>query len=481
MIYQFKTRMKILLVVPPLLKTDRYGYELEKVGPTSEPLGLAYVAASLEKAGHDVTILDTLALNWDKYQVDNYLIENEFNLIGIQILTPMYLRFQEILKVIKKRAKNAIIVGGGPHVTIMSESCIKENPDIDFGVIGDGEDTIVELVDALEYGRDVSKVKGLIYEKNGKIIRTATRPFRTNIDEYPLPARHLLPMDKYMPTVTYYKHLPSFIILTSRGCPFHCTYCSKIAGNTVRQHSVDRVIKELEMLINIYGAKDIIFRDDTLTINKPFITDLCNEIIRKKIHKKIKWSCMTRVNCVTEDMLNLMKKAGCWSIHYGFESGSQRILDIIKKGIKLNQVRNAFKWTRKAGIEIKAFFMLGLPTETKEEALQTIKFAKEIDPDWVQFTITTPYPGTELYEQAKQNGTLKSFKWEDYQTWSGFRGNELVYVPEGWTSDELKATQPYALRQFYFRPKILLRIIFKIRSISILTRGIWGARAILKH
>jgi radical SAM superfamily enzyme YgiQ (UPF0313 family) len=241
------------------------------------------------------------------------------------------------------------------------------------------------------------------------------------------------------------------------------------------------VLKEISILIKEYGAKDIIFRDDTFTLNRKFVVELCNEMVNRGINKKISWSCMSRVNCVSKDLLMLMRKAGCWSMHYGVESGNQRLLDLIKKDITLKQVRDAMRWTREAGIETKAFFMLGLPTETKEETLKTIAFAKEIDPDWAQFTITTPYPGTELYEIAKSNGTLKSFKWEDYQSWSGFRDNDLVYVPDGWTSDELKAMQPYALRQFYLRPKIILRILFKLKSWSVLKRSMWGALAILKH
>lgn len=474
--------MKILLIIPPLLKEDRYGRELEKAGPTSEPLGLAYLAGSIEKAGFEVKILDTLALNWDKDKVAKYINKHYFDIIGVQLLTPMYIRAQEIIRLIKKNSPSTKIISGAAHMTIMPEKAMEENPEIDVGVIGDGEDTIVELLKEFEKKKpDLSAVKGIIYRQSDcSIVRTSQRLMRENLDEYPMPTRHLLPMDKYTPTVTYYKRLPSYIMITSRGCPYRCTYCCRIAGRRYRTHTIKRVLEEMDELINKYKAKEIIFRDDTFTLNKEFVITLCKEIMRRNYHKKIEWTCMTRVNLVNYELLKLMKKAGCWSIHYGVESGNQRLLDLIKKDITLDDVRKAFYWTRKAGIETKAFFMLGLPTETKKETLKTIRFAKEIDPDWAQFTITTPYPGTELYEIAKKNGFMKSFKWEHYQSWAGFTDNELVYVPEGWTSAKLKAMQPYALRQFYLRPKIILRILWNMRSLSVFIRSLWGAWAILK-
>lgn len=473
--------MKILLVIPPLLKEDRYGRDLEKAGPTSEPLGLAYIAAYLERKNYSVTILDTLALNWDKTKVESYLKENHFEIIGVQILTPMYIRAQEILKIIKRVSPESRIVCGGAHVTIMPESTMKENIEIDYGIIGDGEETMAEFVDAITNNKPLEHIKGIIYRaSNGELKRTPARDFKDNLDEFPLPARHLLPMDKYKPSVTYYRRLPSYIMITSRGCPYQCSYCCRIAGKKFRSHSLQRVFDEIDILINKYHAKEIIFRDDSFTLNNKFVVELCNEMIKNGYHKRIKWTCMTRVNLVTYDLLRLMKKAGCWSIHYGVESGNQRLLDIINKGITLEDSKNALNWTRKAGIETKAFFMLGLPTETKGESIKTINFAKEIDPDWAQFTITTPYPGTELYEMAKKKGYIKSFKWEHYQSWAGFTDNDSVYVPDGWTSGELKRMQPYALRKFYLRPKIILRILLNLRSLSVLKRSLYGALAILK-
>ena len=188
---------------------------------------------------------------------------------------------------------------------------------------------------------------------------------------------------------------------------------------------------------------------------------------------------MTRVNLVDFELLKLMKKAGCWSIHYGVESGSQRLLDLIEKGITIEQVRNAFRWTKEAGIETKAFFMLGLPSETREESLQTIRFSREIGADWIQVTITVPYPGTKLYETAKKDGTLKSFNWEDYQTWAGWSDKDLVFVPKNRNQKELKELQKLAMRQFYLRPKFIFSQILNIKSLGQLKTYFNGALALI--
>lgn len=468
--------MEILLVNPPLSVVDRYGKALGKVGSLTEPLGLAYLAAAIKKEGHHVEIIDCTLRNFEQEKLDKKLQERNWGLIGITMLTPTYLRAKETIKDIKKKINSKIVVGG-PHATIFPKQTMEETPEIDYAVIGEGEITTVELIKALEGKKDINEVRGIAYMEKGEIRINGIRPFIENIDEIELPARELLNMKEYVPAPTYYKKLPSYVILTSRGCPFRCIYCSKIFGNTFRFHSIERIIREMNILIEQYGAKEIIFRDDTFTINKEHVKNLCNEIIRLGLNKKIKWTCMTRVNLVDKELLDLMAKAGCWSIHYGVESGSQRLLDLIQKDITLEQVKQAFKWTKEVGIEIKAFFMLGLPTETKEESTRTIEFTKEVDPDWIQVTITVPYPGTRLYELAKNDGTLKSFKWENYQTWAAWSDKELVYTPAGRDAEEIKALQKKAMRSFYFRPKFIIKQLKNINSISSIkmyARGAYG-------
>jgi radical SAM superfamily enzyme YgiQ (UPF0313 family) len=232
------------------------------------------------------------------------------------------------------------------------------------------------------------------------------RPLIQNLDALPFPARDLLPMDKYIPLPNQYKRKPVANLMALRGCPYQCTFCSANAvfGCSLRMRSAQRVYDEIKQLVDTYGIREISFWDDTLTVNKKWLHELCDLIISN--HLDITWSCYARVNTVDLDLLKKMKKAGCWNIFYGIESGNQELLDRIKKGITLDQIRNAVKLTKKAGIEVRGSFMIALPGETPEMAHKTIDFAIELDPDYAQFSITTPYPGTELFEQAKQYGEL---------------------------------------------------------------------------
>lgn len=473
--------MKITLISPCLSTAERYGKALGKVGPTTEPLGLAYLAASIQqKTNHDVEIIDAAVMNYTHEQLKECVLLSKPAVVGIMMLTPMYFRAQEVVRLVRQVLPDSTIIVGGPHVTIFPSETMEENPEIDYAVVGEGEITIVELLSAIEGKKKAGEVKGIAHRAHGKIEMTLQRPFIQNLDEIPLPARDLLPMKKYTPAPTYYRELPSHIVLTSRGCPFHCTYCSKVFGKTYRFHSIKRIMEEVNLLISRYKAKEIIFRDDTFTINQNHVKELCKKLIDSGVSKKIRWTCMTRVNLVNPELLKLMKKAGCWSIHYGVESGSQRLLDLIEKGITLEQVRNAVKWTKEAGIEVKAFFMIGLPSETKEESLQTMAFTKELDPDWIQVTITVPYPGTKLFEIAKAEGTIKSFKWEDYQTWAGWSDKDLVYTTKGRNPEELKALQKQAMREFYMRPRFILRQISELRYHGRLKTYMLGAYAIMK-
>ncbi len=472
--------MKILLISPPLHSSDRYGKDLGKVGPTTEPLGLAYLAGALLKSNYQVDLVDCAAIHYGLEDIKKIILNNNYDVVGITILTPSYATVKKVIQLIKKLNKNIKIIVGGVHLTIRPIETLKETKEIDVGVIGEGEKTIVDVMDALQNKKSLNKIKGIVFRNKNKIVVTKPRELEDNIDNLSMPARSLLPMHLYKPAPTYYRKLPSYTMLTSRGCPFRCIYCSKISGRVYRYHSIDRIIEEMKILIKKYKAKEIIFRDDTFTIKRDFVYRLCNKIIEEKLNKKIRWTCMTRVNLVDYNLLKLMKKAGCWSIHYGIESGSQRLIDLIKKDITLEQAKDAIKWTKSAGIETKAFFMIGLPTETKEESLQTINFAKQLNPHMIQLTITVPYPGTGLYELAKNNGTLKSLNWEDYHTWAGWTSRDLVYIPKGRNQEELKELQKKAMREFYFRPKVIIRLILSIRSLVMLKDYINGALALIK-
>ena len=223
-------------------------------------------------------------------------------------------------------------------------------------------------------------------------------------------------------------------------------------------------MQEIFILVDELGAKEINLEADTLTLNKHFINSLCDELVRSGLSKKITWTCESRIDTVNEDILRKMRKAGCWQISYGVETGSQRLLDLIHKDITLEQIEKTFEITKRVGISIRAFFMLGIPTETGQESLRTISFAKKLDARWSQFTVCTPFPGTELYDLALRDGGLQSQRWADYKTHGGWTDGSLAYVPKGRSVEEMKRLQKRAYRAVYLRPRVFIRFLRDIDS-----------------
>jgi len=454
--------MKICLINSPYSLQERYGEHIPKeITYTLPALGLAYVAAPLEEK-HEVEIIDAPAYDYSSDQVVSMVIENKYDVVGFFTVTPTIHTVLEIAKRIKDKNNEIKIVLGGPHASGFSKELIEENDFVDFVVIGEAELSFPELLDNI--GKDLSKVNGIAFRKDKKTIVTKQREMVHNLDELPMPARHLLALKdskRYRLLPSHYKRLPSMHMIASRGCSYgKCTFCFEAGrlGPVCRRRSPEKVIKEIKFLINEYGAKEIAFWDDNFVTNHDWVKEICKKIVDEKLD--ITWSCSARANFVNKELLVEMKKAGCWSIFYGVESGVQELLDRIKKGQTLDQVRNAVRWTKEVGIEVRGSFMLALPGETPEMGKQTIKFAKELNPDMAQFCITTPFVGTELYDDAKKSGTLS----EDLKE---FSGNKVVFVPNGYkNAEQISKLQKYAYRSFYLRPRYLLGRVLAIRSVD---------------
>ena len=386
---------KILLIYPPSSLEEEFS-ELEDVGNYQQPLGLAYLAAVLVKENYDVKIIDSPPLEFKIEDIINEIEKYQPDIIGLSAVTPTYVRALNLAQRIKK-LKDIPIVIGGPHITTMPEETIN-NKCFDVGVIGEAEDTIIELVDALVNNKDLSMVDGIIFKKDGKIIKNNPRAALPDLDKVLFPARNLMPdLSLYHPTPATYKKLPIGTIMTTRGCPFRCTFCCRaVFGNNCRFRSPKNVVDELELLVKKHGAKEIRIWDDTFNADPARAIKICEEIINRKLN--IAWTCLARVNFAQPEVLKAMKKAGCWQISYGIESGNEQILKNIKKGITLPMVREAIRKTKKAGIASLGFFILGLPGDTEKTMRQTIDFAKELPLNAANFTICTPFPGTEIYD-----------------------------------------------------------------------------------
>lgn len=464
------------MVVPPLTKKELFKRGATETGSILPPLGLAYIAAVLEKDNHHVEMIDGIA---DQISMDEIAQRSkEFDIVGLTAITTFELRLEQTVNIIKNVNPSIKIVVGGPHATALPFDLIKKN--VDFVVVGEGEYTFLELVKQIKNKQNYDVVKGLIYNKKGKSHFTGNRGLIENLDTLPFPARHLLPMQKYKSSEARSNKQPSYSIITSRGCPFNCVFCNKnIFGRKFRSHSPEYVVKEMELLKNKYGARDIAIWDDNFTVDKKRVHEICNLIIKKRLN--ISWSCEARVDCVDFILLKKMRKAGCDYIAYGVESGSEIILKSIRKGFTKKQVIETFKSMKKAKVGIRAYFMLGHIGETRKEMEETINFAKSLEPEIASFTLWVPLPGTDAYEEACKYGKFKEQKFWEKHIISEFNFlEEPVYVPEGITSKGLMELHKKAYRKFYFRPSYILGQILKISSLEDIKRLTKGFFTVFK-
>jgi radical SAM superfamily enzyme YgiQ (UPF0313 family) len=474
----------ILFVYPPISVSERYGKKVSEVGGNLPPLGVAYLAAYAREKGYTVGLIDAVVDDYTVASLVHKVLEIKPRVVGISALTPNYFRALRFAKELRKKNKDIMIILGGPHATIMPIECMKTRC-FDMLVYGEGELTIVEVLSCfkknnwdkdkfLEDYEALGSINGVVYRDSDRNIKiTAQRERIADLDELPMPAWDLLPMHKYLPMANQYKRKPVANLIVIRGCPFNCSFCSssQFFGRKVRSMSPGRVMELIVHLKKKYGAKEISFWDDMLTINKPWLHKLCDLMIKARLN--MTWTCLARVDSVDYELLAHMKKAGCWNIFFGFESGSQELLDNIGKGITIEQIEKANALCKKIGIEVRASFMLALPGETPELGRKTIEFAKKLNSDYTQFSITTPYPGTRLYAEAKKYGSLK-------KSFSEYHGWKAVFVPFGYkNAKQIEDLEKQAMREYYMRPRYIIGRIAKISSWQDIARYIKGIRFLI--
>ncbi len=431
--------LKIALINPPQL--THY---------PQPPIGLALIAAVLEKAGYAVTVLDANALGLQPQEVVTRVADAD--IVGLTAVTPTVSAAISIARHLKLAKPERTIILGGAHGTLLPDETLARAPEIDMLVRGEGEETIIELLYALEHKNPLDNIRGISYRTNGKAVSTAARPDITDMDSLPFLAYHLLSRDRYKPHPPHGRALPFAAIVTSRGCPYKCAYCSKpIFGSKFRAQSPERVIAEIAYMVERFGVREIAFYDDVFTLDKKRAHAIAEGIMNRGI--KILWTCETRVNLVDRELLRHMKQAGCYAIAYGIESAAPQILDTLHKGITREQVEEAVRISREAGLQTIGYMMIGSPGETLETIRQTIDFAKKLKLDFAQFSITTPFPGTELYELLGAQG--KSIPWESFV----YSGDDSQMTPmfesDRLTRDDLRYWARRAYREFYLRPAYL--------------------------
>ena len=448
------------------------------------PLGLASIAAYLKDKHKDVEIavIDAWAENLGFEELKKGVFQAQADIVGIYMLSPRYDDAKATIEACRKALPNSLIIAGGPHPSALPIESLKNIPQLDICVIGEGEITMSELVK----GYPLSAIDGIAYRENQEIKITKPRESIKDLDALPLPARELFPLKKYRTHPPYGRKNPYFNVITSRGCPYQCAFCSKdVFKLTYRARSPQKVCDEIEELIKKYGAKEIQFYDDDFTLNMQRAGEICDEIIKRGI--KIIWSCITRVDLVNEDLLRKMRQAGCWLILYGVESGDQKILDAVKKGYTIEQVISAFEMTRKVGIKTSAHFMVGFPDETQKTIQDTVNLIKKIKPDFIGGGVLIVYPGSSLFklvQAGKYPGKLRTLnEGEDLTgiriTSTHIKGKYTVFE-DNLTFEQLRTAVQKTNREFYLRPQYILQSLKNIRSFSDLGYYLKGGLAIIK-
>lgn len=455
--------MRVLLIFPPrkkILQADMSDIFEEESG-FYPPLGLLYIASYLkENSHHEVEILDTQVSNMDYNQIKEKIIAYSPQVVGITAMTFNLLDVIDTAQVVKEVDSRIHINLGGPHPYIFRKESINLKC-VDSLTIGEGEITFTELVNALEKKEPLAKVKGLVYKENDNIIYNEERGFLENLDALPQPDRTLIPYKKYHSVLAKDRLITT--MMTSRGCPFRCIYCHRPhMGKKFRARSASNIIEEMEKCLEL-GIREFIFFDDIFTLDKRRVFDICDEILNRKL--KVKWSVRARVDTVDYDMLVKLKKAGCKRIQYGIEAGTSKILQVLKKGTTLKQAQKAIQIAKEIGITTLADFMLGSPKETKEDILQTINFALKLNPDYTQFSITTPYPATELYTMGLESGLITQDYWLEFakKPTSDFK---TPVWEENLKKEELAKLLNLAYKRFYTRPQYILKELFSLSSLG---------------
>ena len=444
--------MKILLI-----RDDESGLSSEtNITGIYPPLGLAYIASVLKNAGCDVSFIDNQILGLSSSRLKNEIRKINPRVALLSSMTPSWLGAVRLSKLIKDVSPQIITGVGGPHLTAYpAESLSHES--FDFGVYGEGENTILEALKRIQDKRTLEGVAGCVFRKGGDVVVNAPREEINDLDSIPFPAIELLPYKKYFALSV---ENPFFTLVTSRGCPYTCKFCFQGYLGRYRARSPGNIVKEMEILVKEYGAKEIITFDETFAIEEKAALEICELIHEKGI--RFKWDVRTRVDLINEKVLRSLKSAGCSRIHLGIESGSQEILCNMDKRTNIPDVIEKANLIKKFGLELRGYFMLAYPGETDKSMRRTIEFAKSLPLDWASFTVAIGLPGTEIYKEALKSGEFPADYWKEYA-----KGNVLetkpYFIPSGMKEDDLFALKKKAYLEFYLRPRIAWNMLRSLR------------------
>lgn len=469
--------MKIALINPP--DENRVFTEVpSKVNLKSgilPPMGLLYLESYLHKySTHQVKLMDCLGENINYEELKKKLIDFNPEVIGVTGHTHNIMDMIQTSTMFKKINPEGQVIWGGPHASAFPVQSMSFSQ-VDYVVCGEGEKTLHRLLEHLDKSKELpDHIRGMLYRKEGEIIQTDSADYIMDLDELPHPRRNLLNIKNYYYTVG--SGLTSSGFVSSRGCPYHCTFCST-PGKVFRCRSAEDVVNEMEECQNL-GIKELYFVDDTFNVNQERVLKICKKILERKL--SVSWNYRGRINLITQEQLEMAENAGCTRIQLGVETGTDEGLKKLKKGLTTNEIRKVFKWIKQTKISSAAYFMLGCPHETcKEEVYKTIDFAIELDPDYVLFGILTPYPDTEIYREGIEKGIIDPSLWEKFVT-----SPDASFMPQLWTEyftlEEMQKFLDTAYKRFYRRPGYMLKRLSEIKSPQELWRKMMAGLQIIR-
>jgi radical SAM superfamily enzyme YgiQ (UPF0313 family) len=434
------------------------------------PVYLAYSAAQLKKAGHEVSYIDSVIQDYDLSQTLCEAVKTAPEVIFMETTTPSIVADYENLTRLKE-ATNARILVGGPHATYFHREVLEECQAIDVVIRHEFDTKISSVVSNIG---DLTGIGGITYRNGSTILDNGEGEYETDLDSIPFPDRETVPWSWYLEA--WYSRRPFMNLMTSRGCPYHCSFClwpQSMYGHKQRFRSVENVISEIRLLVDRYGLKELNIDDGTFTTNRKRVIEFCQRVREEKF--ELLWTCNGRVDTIDDEMLSEMKRAGCKMIRLGVESGSQEVLDKIKKGLTLEQIEKGVRMVKKHGIQALGGFMFGFPYDSKKSVEETIQFAKKLSPDQVQFSISMCYPGTSLYEYAKEEELLLAKNFNEF---------DMTHGPVVKTVDmeraELEHILARAYRQYYFRPSFVLQTLFNMADIDEIRRVMRSVKSLVK-
>ena len=466
--------MKCALIIPAWQREELFPRETKGSQINYwQPLGILYVAAMLRQAGHEVRFYNGAFLS--NAEILQQVGEFAPGFAGIYSTTFGWNKAMQLAAELKRLRPAPFTCAGGPYPIAMQERCLHDCVELDAVVTGEGELTVPELLAHLESGRTLDGVLGLVFRRGGETVKNPPRPLIEDLEALPFPARDLLHDQwSYRPPPGTYRRLPVTVLMTARGCSRNCLFCFQIdrkrraGAHGVRLRSVESVLDEIEHCLAL-GYREIKFLDDTLAADYDRALQLAAGIKARKLD--FSWFASACVNQVDERLLRAFKEAGCWAILLGAESGVQKNLNALRKGSTLDQIRAAVRAAKAAGLRVSLPFLFGIPGETYEEALKTIEFAIELDPDLANFHALTPFPGTDLYDHHARYGTIARDS-RDY-TYQG-----VAFVPYTMTREQIHELRQLAFRRFYSRPRYLVRAALRLRSLNDLRAAAAGVRSL---